>query len=246
MSGKFSEILNKNYIFRYNGEFIMIKQILFDLDNTLMDFNKAEYNAFQEVMLHYGIVFTESVFKEYEIINANLWRELEQGLVTMDYVQKKRFAILFKHLNLLFDGEQANEYFHKMLQNQCELVPYAEEVCSVLSQQYQISIVTNGVYNTQINRIHNSVIDKFITNIFISELIGVEKPDIRFFECVIDKLQCDKDDVLIVGDSLSSDIQGGINAGIQTCWYNPSEKENKSSIIPNYMISDLRELYSCI
>lgn len=221
----------------------MIKQILFDLDNTLMDFNKAEYNAFQAVMAHYGIVFTETIFRQYEVINAGLWKELEQGLVTMDYVQNERYAILFKQLNLLFDGEQANKYYHKMLQNQCELVLHAEEVCSELAKRYRISIVTNGVYNTQINRIHNSVIDKFITNIFISESIGAEKPDIRFFEYVIEKLQCNKNDILIVSDSLSSDIQGGINAEIQTCWYNPSGKENKSGIIPNYIISDLKEIY---
>lgn len=224
----------------------MIKQILFDLDNTLMDFSKAEYYAFQEVMTYYGVVFTESIFHQYEIINARLWKELEQGLVTMDYVQSGRFSILFKQLNLLLDGTQANKYYHKKLQNHCELVPYAEEVCSALSRQYQISIVTNGVYNTQINRIHNSVIDKFITNIFISESIGFEKPDIRFFKYVMDTLQCDKYDVLIVGDSLSSDILGGVNAGIKTCWYNPSGKENKSAVVPDYMISDLREIYNCV
>lgn len=224
----------------------MIKHILFDLDNTLLDFNRAEFNAFQEVMAHYKIVFTESIFKQYEVINASLWKKLEQGLLTMEYVQNERFGVLFKQLNLNFDGTQANEYYHKMLQNHSELVLHAEEVCSVLAEQYQISIVTNGVYNTQINRIHNSAIDKFITNIFISELIGVEKPDVRFFGYVIDKLKCDNKEILIVGDSLSSDIQGGINAGIQTCWYNPDEKENKFDIIPDYVISDLREVYRCV
>lgn len=224
----------------------MIKHILFDLDNTLLDFNRAEYNAFQEVMSHYEIIFTESIFKQYEDINAGLWKELEQGLLTMEYVQNERFGVLFKQLNLNFDGVQANEYYHKMLQNHSELVLHAEEVCSVLAKQYQISIVTNGVYNTQINRIHNSAINKFITNIFISELIGVEKPDVRFFDYVIEKLQCDNKEVLIVGDSLSSDIQGGINAGFQTCWYNPDEKENKFDIIPDYVISDLREVYRCV
>ena len=224
----------------------MIKNILFDLDNTLLDFNKAEYNAFQEVMSYYNVIFTESIFKQYEIINAGLWKELEQGLVTMDYVQNQRYGILFKQLNLDIDGAQANEYYHKMLQNHSELILYAEEVCEVLAKRYQISIVTNGVYSTQISRIHNSAIDKFITNIFISELVGVEKPDIRFFDYVIDKLQCNNKEVLIVGDSLSSDILGGINAGIQTCWYNPDEKENKFDIVPDYIISDLREIYRCI
>lgn len=110
------------------------------------------------------------------------------------------------YLNLLFDGERAYKYYHKMWQDQCELILYAEEVCSVLAQRCWIALVTNGVYTTQISRIQNSVIDKFITNIFIFESIGVEKPEIRFFQCVIDKLQCDKNDILIVSDSLSLDI----------------------------------------
>ncbi len=224
----------------------MIKHILFDLDNTLMDFNKAEYNAFQEVMMHYGVDFTEPLFHQYEVINARLWKELEQGLVTMDYVQNKRFAIFFEQLDLVIEGEQANKYYHKMLQNQYELVSNAEEVCGILAKQHQISIVTNGVYNTQISRIHNSAIDKFITNIFISESIGYEKPDVRFFEYVLEKIQCNKNDVLVVGDSLSSDIQGGINVGIQTCWYNFKKIENKSGIIPDYVISDLIELYKIV
>ena len=112
-------------------------------------------------------------------------------------------------------------------------------------KKYKISIVTNGISKTQTSRIQNSKVCNFITEIFVSDAIGIEKPDARFFKYVFDKLHCSRDEVLIVGDSLPSDIQGGINVGIKTCWYNPDANENKLGIMPDYIISDLRELY-CI
>lgn len=90
----------------------MIKQILFDLDNTIMDFNKAEYVVLKEVLDHYNIVFSESVFNQYKIINNRLWKELEHGVTTMEYVQNERFTVLFRQLDLLIDGEQANKLYH--------------------------------------------------------------------------------------------------------------------------------------
>ncbi|MDE5910624.1 MAG: YjjG family noncanonical pyrimidine nucleotidase, partial [Lachnospiraceae bacterium] len=179
----------------------------------------------------------------YKIINNSLWKELEHGVTTMEYVQNERFVVLFKQLDLLVDGEQANKLYHQILKHQCWLVSNAEEVCCYLSKKYKISIVTNGIFETQTSRIQNSRVCNFITEVFVSESIGFEKPDIHFFEHVFDKLHCSRDEVLIVGDSLSSDIQGGINAGIQTCWYNPDGSENKLGIMPDHIISNLRELY---
>ncbi len=225
----------------------MYNYILFDADNTLLDFDAAQFHSFSNVLHHYGIDFTETIYEKYLIINHALWHQFEKGVLSKESVQSQRFKILFDSLGYVIDGMDAERIYQLSLQNQCWLMPYAGEVCKILYASTNLSIVTNGVGPTQIARIQNSEIGKYMSFLVISEEVGYAKPDPRFFAEAFKIIGCTQDDhILIVGDSLTSDIQGGINAGIDTCWYSPNMQVFDSDIKINYIIHDLRELLSIV
>ena len=225
----------------------MFKYVLFDLDGTLMNFNCAESLAFKTVLDSYAIAYNEYIFNEYIRINNSLWNALTRCETTMYLIQTTRFSELFKKFGYDIDGTEANKIYHESLQNQYQLMPYALEVIRELSKIANLAIVTNGVTNTQKTRISKSAISPYISGIFISEEVGYEKPKIEFFNTVFrffhNPQLCD---IIIVGDSLQSDIQGGINAGICTCYYNPQNNNISEYINPNYIISDLREVVEIV
>lgn len=221
----------------------MYKYLLFDADNTLLDFDKAEYIGFKSVLSFYNVPFSHELFQRYLEINHSLWSKLETGVITKQYVQTMRFSLFFHSLGMTVDGYDANNMYQMKLKEQSWLMPNAKEVCEKLAHNHSLSIVTNGVGETQKARVCNSEISKYISNLFISEDIGVEKPNKLFFTRVFSELKCDDlSQAIIIGDSLSSDIQGGRVAGIQTCWYNPKCLVNNTDISPDYIISDLKEL----
>lgn len=225
----------------------MYNYVLFDADNTLLDFNAAQFHGFSNMLQYYGIDFTESIFEKYQIINHALWHQFEQGILSKEKVQSQRFKKLFDSLGYDIDGMDAERIYQLSLQNQCWLMPYADEVCKILYPSTNLSIVTNGVGSTQIARVKNSEIGKYMSSLVISEEVGYAKPDPRFFSEAFRIIGCTQDDhILIVGDSLTSDIQGGINSGIDTCWYNPNMQEYDSNVKINYIIHDLRELLSIV
>lgn len=196
----------------------MYNHVLFDADNTLLDFDKAQYYSFRKVLEYYGCIFSEDIYEKYETINHVLWSQFEQGIIDKDTVQKKRFSDFFGVLGKKVDGAQANDVYQKGLCEQSWLIPNAKEICKELFPNITLSIVTNGVGETQTARISNSEINEYMSHIIISETIGYAKPSKKFFDETFKILGCEHSDrILIVGDSISSDIQGGINAGIDTC-----------------------------
>lgn len=221
----------------------MYSHILFDADNTLLDFDKAQLSSFKMVLNFYGLVYSEELFRQYQSINHVLWDQFERGEIDKDTVQEKRFFDFFCTIGRKIDGSEANCVFQRGLCKQSWLIPHAEETCRVLSSYVNLSIVTNGVGRTQNERIRNSKISNFISHIIVSETIGFAKPSIEFFEEAFKVIGCTfSSKTLIVGDSLSSDIQGGINAGIDTCWYNSKRLDLPMEINVDYVISDLAEL----
>jgi len=225
----------------------MYKFILFDADNTLLDFEQAQYFSFRNVIEHYAIEYSDEIYAEYIDVNHSLWGAFERGEISTDYVQVERFRILFENLVRSIDGIEANEIYQEGLKEQYQLMPYAIEVCKELSSFFTLVIVTNGVGKTQKARIKKSEIAKYIPLIVVSEDVGYQKPSINFFNEVFFRLNAPKlNEILIVGDSLSSDIQGGINAGIHTCYYNPKRADILTDIKPDYIIHDLRELVKIV
>ena len=187
----------------------MYDYILFDADNTLFDFDKAQFFGFNAVLRYYNCTFSEDIYENYEAINHDLWTQFEQGKISKDILQEKRFFDFFYRLGMSVDGAEANLIYQTELSKQSWLVPHAKEICRELFPIASLAIVTNGVGKTQSLRILNSEIGKYITFSIISENVGYAKPDVKFFEEVFRIIGCGHNrNILIVGDSIASDIQG--------------------------------------
>lgn len=190
-----------------------------------------------------GLVDYEADYIE---ISSVLWRELEQGLITTTELGVERFRRLFLQRELALDAQLFSDAYLENLGKESHLIEGAEELCTQLAGG-RLVIITNGFTAVQRSRITNSPLCKRFEHIITSEEAGYQKPDVGIFDYVFSKLHItDKSRVLIVGDSLTSDIQGGNNYGIDTCWFNPNRKENNLDIKPTYEINELMELVEIV
>jgi putative hydrolase of the HAD superfamily len=218
--------------------------IIFDADETLFDFNKSEGEAFKNTMLEFDIEYDEAHhLKIYHGINKAIWKEFEEGLITQAVLKVERFRRLSQSLGAGFDENAFAKAYMKHLADASFLFDDSLGLVESLHKKYKLTIVTNGLTDVQDKRIRQSAIAKYFEDIVISEEINIAKPDPKIFEHLLNNINhTDKSKVLIVGDSLTSDIQGGINFGIDTCWYNPNGLVNETGIKPKYEISSLMEL----
>lgn len=222
--------------------------ILFDADDTLLDFQKSEDAALRQVFAAFQLPLTAEVREGYLEINHGLWKALERGEIDKPQVLARRFQDTFEKFGIdgPKDGSFEREY-QRMLGEGAYLVDDAPDVLNALQGRCTLAIVTNGVTATQTNRLRLCGLDKIIPHVFISEQIGVAKPQQGFFDAVFAALgEPDRSRVLIVGDSLTSDMRGGEVAGIDSCWYNPKGKPNDTAVHPTYEIRTLTELLSII
>ena len=208
--------------------------ILFDADETLFDFKKSEREAFRKAMIDMGIEYDEDYhFKIYHEINTKIWREFEEGLITQEKLKVERFRRLADKLSIKLDEYEIAELYMNHLSEASFLYDESIELLEELKEKYKLIIITNGLTKVQDKRVRKSKIAKYFKDIIISEEVAISKPNAEIFHHALDKIGYhDKNKVLMVGDSLTSDIQGGINAGIDTCWYNPNEYINNTNIIP--------------
>ena len=220
------------------------KVILFDADETLFDFKKAEKEAFKNTMIEFGVSYDESYhFNIYKEINTAIWKELEEGLITQEKLKTERFRRFIEKIEMDFNENDFANTYMKYLGEGSFLFGGAKELIEDLSDKYILSIVTNGLTAVQERRVKKSVIAKYFKDIVISEEVGISKPNPDIFEHAINNLgKFSKDEVLMIGDSLNSDIRGGINYNIDTCWYNPNKAENKTNLRPTYEMVDYKEL----
>ena len=221
--------------------------ILFDIDDTLFDFTKSEQEAFNRVFEKYNLFNNLKLYeKSYHEISKVLWRDLENGIISLAELGSERFRRLFLEHELEIDAVVFNLDYLGFLGEQTHLVQGAEKVISELSNK-RLAIITNGYTDVQTSRTNNSPLKDTFEHIIISESTGFQKPQTGIFDYAFDKLQItDKSNVLMVGDSLTSDIQGGINYGIDTCWFNPKHMENNTSLKPTYEINKLESLLEII
>lgn len=221
--------------------------LLFDADGTLLDFHAAEKQALINTFQKYQIPLTPQLKEAYEKINTSLWKQFEDGIIDKKTVVYTRFVQLFQEFRINADGIAFEDDYQKELGTGHDLLPYAKDVIQTLSQDYQLYIVTNGVSQTQYSRMKESGLDIYFKDIFVSEDTGYQKPMKEYFDYCFQRIKnLNLNKTLIIGDSLSSDIQGGINVGIDTCWYNPDHLENTKQLPITYTISDLRELYTIL
>ena len=221
----------------------MIKNLLLDLDDTLLDFKKAEAIAIRETMSEIGIDPSDENVQLYSKINRSCWAKLELGEYTREEVLHNRFDMFFSHLGVTGDSHQTQKIYEYKLSLGAYYLDGAEDLLNSLLGKYRLYLATNGIVNVQTRRIADSGIGKYFDGIFVSEKIGYNKPDKRFFDEVFEAIPDFKlSETIIVGDGLASDIKGGINAGIKTVYFNPRRLENTTGIIPDYEISSLSEL----
>ena len=221
----------------------MIRNVLFDLDDTLFDFHKAEKIALTKTLVHFGIDPTEETLALYSTINAAHWKRLELGEISREEVKVGRYRELFKTIGVECDPVKATAYYESMLAIGHYFMPGAPELLEVLYGKYRLYIVSNGTAKVQEGRIGSSGIAKYMDGIFISQILGANKPDKQFFDiCFSEIPDFSLSETVIIGDSLSSDIKGGINAGIITVWFNPKGIENDNDIKPDYTIKELSEV----
>lgn len=217
--------------------------ILLDADETLFDFDMSEYNALRCTLEKHSLPFSNDIYDCYHEINKNLWKELEKGKITKPKLLTERFQRLINVLGFSGEAAELNRDYCDFLGEQCILFPGAEALCRELSETARLYIVTNGVMQTQLKRYNASPLPNYISDIFVSENIGYAKPDRQYFDAVFSKIpDFDPARTIIIGDSLSSDIRGGNNAEIDSCWYNPNLIPNSTDVIPTYQARDYSDI----
>ena len=217
--------------------------VMFDLDDTLLDFHKAEHAALLKTMHALDLPATNDVATLYSAINDAHWKKLEKGLLTRDQVLTGRFQVLFDELGVLRSPDEAWHTYENFLSQGHYFIPGAQEVLRDLYPHYTLCLVSNGTASVQDKRIAHAGIARFFKEIFISQRIGINKPAKEFFDYCFEALpESSRERTLIVGDSLTSDIQGGRNAGITTCWFNPHHSQLRPDIPADYEIAALCEL----
>lgn len=219
----------------------MIKAVLIDIDDTIFDFEKCSKNAFKKTLKKLDLSYKEKDFSYFNKVNDILWTKQKLGNINIEEVFIERSNMMSKYFGLDIEKEIFNNLFVEFLYDEIEMIDEVEGLLSYLSDKYQIFAASNGVYDMQVNRIKKSNLDKYFDKIFVSDKIGFEKPDKKFFEKIMDLTKFSNDDLIMIGDSIKSDIIGAKNSKIKSIYFN---KENKKISDKNftYQVKNLSEI----
>ena len=220
----------------------MIEFLLLDLDDTILDFHKAERIALSKTIREFGVEPTEEVLSLYHGINKWHWEQLELGMLSREEVLVNRFGVLFEKLGKTVDACLCARAYERNLSVGHYFLPGAQEAVDSLHKKYRLFLVSNGTASVQKGRMTSADLYRFFETVFVSQEIGHNKPSVAYFNACFAAIPgFDKEKAIIVGDSLSSDIKGGINAGIRTVWVNPEHKP-WGDIRPDYEIESISQL----
>lgn len=227
---------------------MIYKFLLFDLDHTLLDFDAAEDVALSHLLKEEGVEDIQAYKDYYVPMNKTLWKDLELKKITKQELVNTRFAKLFAHFGIEKDGAYLAERYQIFLSKQGQIFPGVEDLLKKLIHQgFELYAATNGITFIQTGRLEQSGIAPYFKEIFISEQLHTQKPDAAFYEKIGARIpNFDKKYALMIGDSLSADIQGGNNASIDTIWYNPHHLENKTLAKPTYEVDSYQALLDCL
>lgn len=221
----------------------MMEFLFLDLDDTILDFHKAERIALSKTLRDFGLDPTEEVLARYHIINKQHWERLERGELTRDQVQEGRFRTLFAELSHPVDAVAVTRAYEKNLGIGHYFLPGAQEAVERLSQKYRLFLASNGTASVQHSRLTSAGLYPYFEKVFVSQDIGHNKPSREYFEACFAQIPgFDPGKAIMVGDSLTSDILGGIRAGIKTCWVNPEHLPPREDIPADYEIEALSQL----
>jgi len=221
----------------------MYELVFIDADETLFDFKRAESEALSGAFGQFGLEASEDSLREYEEVNKRLWAALERGEIDQARLKVERFRLLFERLGMDIDPQAFSRDYIERLSRGTFLLDGAESACEYLSGKYALAIITNGIKEVQLPRIEASAIRKHISRVIVSEEAKCSKPSAGIFDYACEAIDFRvKERMIMVGDSLGSDIQGGINFGIDTCWVNLASARNETGIVPTYEVARLEDL----
>jgi 2-haloacid dehalogenase len=226
---------------------IKYRWLLFDADGTLFDYDRAEASALEKTFAEMGRGFEPAYAATYRRINQEIWHEFERGRISQKRLRTRRFEQLFEQVGIECDAEGFSARYLRNLAAASQLMEGAEEIVKKLHGRAGLMILTNGLTEVQRPRFSQSSIVSYFHDIVISEEVGAAKPDGRIFDVAFEKMgHPRKKDVLMVGDSLTTDIRGGSDYGIDTCWFNPRQKPRNVQVGIQYEIADLKALWDVV
>ena len=221
--------------------------LLFDADNTLFDFDEANVSSFRAVCAYAGLAFTPELFACFDRHNNAAWARFDRGELTKDETLRIQFREMSEELGIELDIEGCNRVRLEVLGRSTALVPHALEVVRELKKTHRVYLITNAVESVQRGRLGRSALAPLIEEAFISETAGAAKPSVEYFDYVFAHIDgITRENCLVIGDSLTSDIRGGINAGIRTCWYNPGGRAAPPELRTDHTISDIAEVLQIV
>lgn len=218
-----------------------VKAVLIDVDNTIIDFNASAHQAMNNGFSAFGLNVPKNLFDVFKRINDGLWLKIELGEMTRKDLHRVRWNTIFNELGVNFNGEIFEKRFLEELFNCAIPVAGAKEVMRYLSAKYPVYAASNAFYAQQINRLNISGLAPFIKKAFVSEKLGFSKPDEKFFEACFKEIPYSPKETIMIGDSLSADVEGGKKYGLITCWYNPSGKK-LAAPRADFIINDLKQI----
>lgn len=221
----------------------MVEFLFLDLDDTILDFHAAEAVALEKTFRELGIAISPAVIERYKQFNILHWKMLERGEITREQVKTGRFAALFAELGVSCDPMEATTVYEKHLAVGHYFLPGAQEAVQRLSEKYRLFLASNGTASVQKGRMTSANLYRFFEQVFVSEEIGHTKPSKEYFDIAFSRIEgFDPERAMIAGDSLTSDIRGGSNAGIRTCWINRYHAPRDPEIHADYEIESLSQL----
>ncbi|GHP13785.1 noncanonical pyrimidine nucleotidase, YjjG family protein [Lentilactobacillus fungorum] len=221
--------------------------ILFDVDDTLLNFEASEKQALEKLFKTIHQPLTPAVYRDYHDLNAQLWHRYERGEISRETLLNSRFNLFFAHYGQNIDGKLYGQKYRTFLSEGHDQIPQAQTLLNDIRPNHQLYVITNGIAATQQRRLKESGLVNYFDDVFISERIGHKKPDSAFFEAVADQIQgFTKQSALVVGDSLTSDILGAKHFGIDSVWFNPHHLPNASQTKPTYEIDHLLSLEAIV
>ena len=220
-----------------------IKAILLDIDNTILDFNKCAEKAIKVAFEKCGLEYGKNTINVFIEQNDLLWLKIEKGELTRQQLHKIRFNTIFKVLGISADGEKTETEFRNALYNIAETVDGASELVKYLSSKYKVYSASNAIYNQQLNRLKMAGLYDYFSGFFVSEKIGHQKPTKEFFDYCFNNLEgIEKEQVIMIGDSLTADICGAKNYGIKSIWFNRESKSADRQIEPDFIVEKLEQI----
>ncbi len=223
----------------------MIKAVFIDVDNTLLDFDKCAKASMMECYNDFNLHFEDWMFDAFRDINLAMWKDMEKGLLTKEQLIRTRWSNVFKHLGIVADGEAFEKSFKHYLNEVTVLVDGAMQTLRYLASKYPLYVASNAPYNQQSHRLKNAGMLDYIKELFVSEEIGHPKPRKEFFDACFEAIPFKPEETIMIGDSVSADINGARNYGMHTCWYN-HYGDTREGVECDYVVDRMQDIINIL